>query len=147
MSRNGRPAATLTSGDEKLLDELHDAARRLDDRLCTIERIMTAENPNWRQQCLPGRERDASACSRTVSEMADDRYPRASAHEPAAARSERPHYPIDETRYSAASRPAGRASIATSATARSWAFAPGSPIIPGFDVSAGPDLLPRGACS
>ena len=53
-----KTAATLTSGDEKLLDDLHDAARRLDDRLCTIERIMTAENPNWRQQCLPGRERD-----------------------------------------------------------------------------------------
>jgi phage shock protein B len=51
-----KQAATLTSGDEKLLDELHDAARRLDDRLCTIERIMTAENPDWRQQCLPGRE-------------------------------------------------------------------------------------------
>ena len=49
-----KQAATLTSGDEKLLDELHEAARRLDDRLCTIERIMTAENPNWRQQCLPG---------------------------------------------------------------------------------------------
>ena len=48
-----KTAATLTQGDEKLLDELHDAARRLDDRLCTIERIMTAENPNWRQQCLP----------------------------------------------------------------------------------------------
>src|SRR2546423_9155882 len=51
-----KTAATLTSGDEKLLDELHDAARRLDDRLCTIERIMTAENPNWRQQSLPGRD-------------------------------------------------------------------------------------------
>jgi len=55
-----KQAATLTSGDEKLLDDLHEAARRLDDRLCTIERIMTAENPNWRQQCLPGRERDES---------------------------------------------------------------------------------------
>jgi phage shock protein B len=53
-----KTAKTLTSGDEKLLDDLHDAARRLDDRLCTIERIMTAENPNWRQQCLPGRERE-----------------------------------------------------------------------------------------
>ena len=50
-----KQSATLTQGDEKLLDELHDAARRLDDRLCTIERIMTAENPEWRQQCLPGR--------------------------------------------------------------------------------------------
>jgi len=53
-----KTAATLTEGDEKLLDELHEAARRLDDRLGTIERIMTAENPNWRQQCLPGREHD-----------------------------------------------------------------------------------------
>jgi phage shock protein B len=51
-----KQAKTLTVGDEKLLDELHDVARRLDDRLCTIERIMTAENPDWRQQCLPGRE-------------------------------------------------------------------------------------------
>jgi phage shock protein B len=48
-----KQAGTLTHSDEKLLDELHDMARRLDDRLCTIERIMTAENPNWRQQCLP----------------------------------------------------------------------------------------------
>jgi len=52
-----KTAATLTGSDEKLLDELHDAARRLDDRLCTIERIMTAENPDWRQSCLPGTER------------------------------------------------------------------------------------------
>ena len=51
-----KQAATLSSGDEKLLDDLHDMARRIDDRMCTIERIMDAENPNWRQQCLPGRE-------------------------------------------------------------------------------------------
>ena len=50
-----KQSASLTRSDEKLLEELHEAARRLDDRLCTIERIMTAENPNWRQQCLPGR--------------------------------------------------------------------------------------------
>ena len=50
-----KQSATLTRSDEKLLDELHDAARRLDDRLCTIERIMTAENPNWRQNCLADR--------------------------------------------------------------------------------------------
>lgn len=48
-----KTAATLSGSDEKLLDELHDMARRLDDRLCTIERIMTADNPDWRQQCLP----------------------------------------------------------------------------------------------
>ena len=48
-----KTAARLTGSDEKLLDDLHDAARRLDDRICTIERIMTAENPAWRQNCLP----------------------------------------------------------------------------------------------
>jgi phage shock protein B len=39
---------TLTSEDEDLLEELHDVARRLDERICSIERIMTVENPNWR---------------------------------------------------------------------------------------------------
>jgi phage shock protein B len=44
-----KSAATLTAEDENLLDDLHELARRLDDRVCTVERIMTAENPNWRQ--------------------------------------------------------------------------------------------------
>ena len=43
-----KTAATLTTEDENLLDELHDLARRLDDRMMTIERIVQAENPNWR---------------------------------------------------------------------------------------------------
>ncbi len=44
-----KTAATLTTEDENLLDELHDLARRLDERMCTIERIVQADNPNWRQ--------------------------------------------------------------------------------------------------
>ena len=40
--------ATLTTEDENLLDELHELARRLDDRMRTIERIIDAENPAWR---------------------------------------------------------------------------------------------------
>jgi phage shock protein B len=43
-----KTAATLTTDDERLMEELYDLARRLDDRMCSIERIMTAENPNWR---------------------------------------------------------------------------------------------------
>ena len=43
-----KSVGSLTAEDENLLDELHDLARRLDDRLGTVERIMTAENPNWR---------------------------------------------------------------------------------------------------
>ena len=43
-----KTAATLTTEDENLLDELHELARRLDDRMSTIERIVQAENPDWR---------------------------------------------------------------------------------------------------
>jgi phage shock protein B len=44
-------AGTLSAEDEKLLDELHETARALDQRVCSIERILTADNPNWRQGC------------------------------------------------------------------------------------------------
>ncbi len=43
-----KQAKTLTVDDENLLDDMHDTARRLEDRLVTIERIMTADNPNWK---------------------------------------------------------------------------------------------------
>lgn len=43
-----KTAATLTREDENLLEDLHDTARRLDDRLDTVERILTADNPNWK---------------------------------------------------------------------------------------------------
>jgi len=43
-----RGAATITTEDENLLDDLHAIARRLDDRMTTIERIVQSENPNWR---------------------------------------------------------------------------------------------------
>ncbi len=43
-----KTAASITREDENLLDELHELARRLDERMCTLERILQAENPNWR---------------------------------------------------------------------------------------------------
>lgn len=45
-----RRARGLSIEDERLLDDMHDMARRLDDRLQTIERIVAADNPNWRPQ-------------------------------------------------------------------------------------------------
>jgi phage shock protein B len=39
---------TLTTEDENLLDELHELARRLDDRMRTIERIVQTDHPGWR---------------------------------------------------------------------------------------------------
>jgi phage shock protein B len=43
-----KTAATLTREDENLLDELHDMARKLDDRMDTIERIIAADDPDWK---------------------------------------------------------------------------------------------------
>ncbi len=50
-----KQARVLTGDDEKLLDDLYEAARRLDDRLMTIERIMAADNPEWKRNTLPHR--------------------------------------------------------------------------------------------
>jgi phage shock protein B len=44
-----KTAATLTREDENLLDELHDITRRLEDRMTTIERIIAADDPNWKK--------------------------------------------------------------------------------------------------
>lgn len=43
-----KQAKVLPREDEALLGNMHDTARRLEDRLVTIERIMAAENPNWK---------------------------------------------------------------------------------------------------
>ena len=45
--------ASLTGEDEKLLDELHYTARRLEDRLNTIERIVSADHPDWKLGTTP----------------------------------------------------------------------------------------------
>lgn len=43
-------AGSITREDEDLLDELYDTARRLDDRMNTIERIVAADNPEWARE-------------------------------------------------------------------------------------------------
>ena len=52
-----KQSASLTGEDEKLLDELHYTARRLEERLQTIERIIAADNPDFRPS-QPTREDD-----------------------------------------------------------------------------------------
>ncbi len=54
-----KTAATLTTGDEALLDELYQLARRLDERMDTVERLVAADNPDFRPaRVLPDRESD-----------------------------------------------------------------------------------------
>jgi phage shock protein B len=38
----------MTTEDEALLDELHSLAKRLEDRVNTVERIVAADNPDFR---------------------------------------------------------------------------------------------------
>ena len=42
-----KTAATLTNDDETLLDELYQLARRLDERMDTVERLVAADNPEF----------------------------------------------------------------------------------------------------
>jgi phage shock protein B len=44
-----KQSSSLSNEDERLLDELHDLARRLDDRLVSIERIIAADDPSFRR--------------------------------------------------------------------------------------------------
>ena len=68
-----KSAATLTTEDESLLNDMHDTARRLEERLSTIERIMSAENPGWRSMTHDPVERlgarDMSEIDRDLNEL------------------------------------------------------------------------------
>lgn len=47
-----KTAATLTSDDEAMLEELYSLARRLQDRVETVERLVAADNPGFQPQRL-----------------------------------------------------------------------------------------------
>lgn len=42
-----KTAATITGDDEQLLDELYHLAKRLDDRMDTVERLVASDNPDF----------------------------------------------------------------------------------------------------
>ncbi len=42
-----KATSRLTAEDETMLDDLYELARRLDERMSTIERIIQDENPAW----------------------------------------------------------------------------------------------------
>ena len=43
-----KTAATITTDDEHLLDELYGLAKRLDERMDTVERLVASDNPDFR---------------------------------------------------------------------------------------------------
>ncbi|WP_420139954.1 envelope stress response membrane protein PspB [Sphingomonas sp.] len=67
---------TLSLEDENLLDELHALARRLDDRMTTIERIVAADSPSFQPRL------------RETSRALDDDFDLARSSEPTTRRRE-----------------------------------------------------------
>lgn len=43
-----KTAATITNDDEVLLEELYQLAKRLDERMDTVERLVASDNPDFR---------------------------------------------------------------------------------------------------
>jgi phage shock protein B len=43
-----KTAATITGDDEVLLEELYQLAKRLDERMDTVERLVSADNPEFK---------------------------------------------------------------------------------------------------
>jgi phage shock protein B len=54
-----KTAATITTDDEVLLDELYQLARRLDERMDTVERLVASDNPEFTpKRLMDNRETD-----------------------------------------------------------------------------------------
>ena len=43
-----KTAATITTDDEHLLEELYQLAKRLDERMDTVERLVASDNPEFK---------------------------------------------------------------------------------------------------
>ena len=43
-----KTAATITTDDETLLEELYNLAKRLDERMDTVERLVASDNPEFK---------------------------------------------------------------------------------------------------
>ena len=55
-----KTAATITTDDEVLLEELYNLAKRLDERMDTVERLVAADDPSFTpaRRLIPDQERD-----------------------------------------------------------------------------------------
>ncbi len=64
-----KTAATITPDDEDLLEDLYRLAKRLDERMDTVERLVAADHPEFNSsRLLPDREEDNQSL-RELEEM------------------------------------------------------------------------------
>ena len=45
-----RTSKVITNADEQLLSELWESARKMEDRIRNLERILDEESPHWRER-------------------------------------------------------------------------------------------------
>jgi len=54
-----KTAATITTDDEALLEEFYSLAKRLDERMDTVERLVASDNPEFKPaRLIADREED-----------------------------------------------------------------------------------------
>ena len=66
-----KTAATLTTDDETLLEELYQIARRLDERMDTVERLVAADNPEFQPPRIMATRETDNQHLRELEELRD----------------------------------------------------------------------------
>lgn len=67
-----KTAATITTDDEVLLDELYQLAKRLDERMDTVERLVAHDDPSFQpRRLMDDRETDNQQLRELESLMAE----------------------------------------------------------------------------
>ena len=66
-----KTAPTLTNDDESLLEELYQLARRLDERMDTVERLVAADNPEFQPPRLMANRETDNEHLRELEELRD----------------------------------------------------------------------------
>tara|TARA_A100001391_G_scaffold168882_1_gene129541 strand:- start:35397 stop:35702 length:306 start_codon:yes stop_codon:yes gene_type:complete len=73
-----KTAATITTDDEVLLEELYQLAKRLDERMDTVERLVASDNPEFKPARVQhNREVDNVPLHELEKMLAEKKGPRA----------------------------------------------------------------------
>lgn len=74
-----KTAATITSDDEVLLEELYNLARRLDERMDTVERLVASDDPAFTpaRRLIADQEKDNQQLRELEALMAEKKGTRA----------------------------------------------------------------------
>jgi len=66
----------LTDGDEQMLEELYQLARRMDDRMDTVERLVASDNPDFQRPRLIADNAEDNAKLEEIERMIKERTAR-----------------------------------------------------------------------